>query len=137
MLLRWDRILTPSTLTAKENREEKMAHSHIVFKHPAFGTIKRAPVGFSWTTAFFGAIPALIRGDYKWFGIQAGIAISVGLFTAGLGGIATAIIFGFIYNKLYVQELLTKGYRVEDIESTMTLEQLSAEVEAVLPTLKA
>lgn len=112
-----------------------MAHSHIIFKHPAFGTVKRAPVGFSWTTAFFGACPALIRGDLKWFGIQAGIAISVGLFTAGVGGIITSIVFGFIYNKLYVQELLTKGYRVERLESTLTLEQLSAEVEAVLPEL--
>ena len=112
-----------------------MAHSYIVFKNPAYGTVKRAPIGFSWTTAFLGAFPALIRGDFKWFGIQAGITILAAVFTYGLGGIITAIVFGFIYNKLYVQELVNKGYCVEKLESTRTLEQLSAEVEAVLPRL--
>lgn len=112
-----------------------MAHSHIVFKNPAYGSVKRAPVGFSWTTAFFGAFPALLRSDFKWFGIQFAIAIALGVFTVGIGAIISAIFFGFIYNKLYIQELVNKGYLVEKVESNLTLEQLSAETESALRPL--
>ena len=47
-----------------------MAHSNITLKHPTFGTIKSAPVGFSWTTALMGIGPALLRGDFKWAAIM-------------------------------------------------------------------
>jgi hypothetical protein len=35
----------------------------LLMEHPNTGIIKNAPVGFSWTTFFFGPIPALTRGD--------------------------------------------------------------------------
>lgn len=112
-----------------------MAHSHIVFKNPTYGSVKRAPVGFSWTTAIFGIWPALFRGDFKWFGIQIGIGMLVGVLTLGSGTFVSFIIFGFIYNKLYIKELVKSGYFVEKLESDRTLEQLSAEIETVLPLL--
>lgn len=115
-----------------------MAHSHIVFKNPTYGSVKRAPVGFSWTTAIFGIWPALFRGDFKWFGIQIGIGMLVGVLTFGSGTIVSFIVFGFIYNKLYIKELVKSGYYgyyVEKLESDRTLEQLSAEIETVLPPL--
>ena len=31
------------------------------------GKIKSAYIGFSWTTFFFGSLPALFRGDFKGF----------------------------------------------------------------------
>jgi hypothetical protein len=114
-----------------------MAHSHIVFKNPTYGTVKRAPVGFSWTTAIFGIWPALFRGDFKWFGIQLAVALGAGIITMGIGVYVSFIVFGFIYNKLYIKELLKKGYLVEKLESDRTLEQLSAEIEAVLPSYAA
>ena len=112
-----------------------MAHSHIVFKHPAYGSVKHAPVGFSWTTLFFGCFPALLRSDFKWFGIQFGIAVVAGAFTLGVGTIVAWIIFGFIYNKIYIQELIKAGYFVEKVESGLSLEQLSAETESALRPL--
>lgn len=112
-----------------------MAHSHIVFRNPEHGTIKRAPVGFSWTTFLFGFWPALFRGDFKWFGWLFGIQFITLLLTYGIGTLLALIVFGFIYNRLYVKELLKAGYRVEKVESSKTLEQLQAELEAALPTL--
>ncbi|MDX5808642.1 HrgC protein [Bacillus cereus group sp. BfR-BA-02730] len=59
-------------------------------------------VGFSWTTFFFGALVPLLRGDWKWFLIL----IVAGLCTYGFAG----IIFAFFYNKIYIRELIRKGY---------------------------
>jgi hypothetical protein len=77
-------------------------------ENPNTGIIKRAPVGFSWTTLFFGALPALFRGDIKWFCLQFLIAC----FTANL----SAIVFAFIYNKTFILKLLEKGFKVKDVE---------------------
>jgi hypothetical protein len=109
-----------------------MAHSSIVFKHPTFGTVKTAPVGFSWTTVIFGFWPALFRGDFKWAGINFGVCVLVSLVTMGFGVIVCNIAFGVLYNKMYVKELLSKGYQVDSIQSAFTTEQLQAQLETVL-----
>ena len=67
------------------------------------GMIKECKVGFSWTTFFFGIFPALFRGDWKWALIQFGCSTV----TFGL----SAWVFCFLYNKLYINDLLEKGYR--------------------------
>lgn len=76
---------------------------------------KVAPIGFSWTTFFFGCLPALIRGDWKWGLIQVVLAI----LTSGI----SILVFMFIYNKLYVKDLLDNGYTVLKIEGS-TEEQI-------------
>lgn len=65
--------------------------------------LKEVKVGFSWTTFFFGAFPALFRGDWKWCLIMLGVA----LVTCGISW----LVFPFIYNKLYLKDLITKGYQ--------------------------
>lgn len=67
-----------------------------------FGVVKEVKVGFSWTMFFFGGFVPLFRGDIKWFFITWLVAI----FTAGL----SAFVFPFLYNKIYIKELLEKGY---------------------------
>ena len=69
------------------------------------GETREAPVGFSWTTFFAGPFVPLTRGDWKW-----SLIMLVGsILTFGIVG----IIFSFIYNKLYLEVLLTQGYKVE------------------------
>ncbi|MFJ8528613.1 HrgC protein [Bacillus sp. NPDC094106] len=63
---------------------------------------KEVKIGFSWTTFFFGALVPLVRGDWKW----TLIFIIAGLCTSGFSGIVLA----FFYNKIYIQELIEKGY---------------------------
>lgn len=66
---------------------------------------KWAPVGFSWTTLFFGPLVALFRSDWKWGCIQ----IILALVTSGL----SSFVFAFIYNKLYIKELLNQGWEAD------------------------
>ncbi|MCI5635577.1 MAG: DUF2628 domain-containing protein [Sarcina ventriculi] len=75
--------------------------------------IKRIKVGFSWTTFFFGCFPALFRGDWKWGLIQIVCAIC----TFGL----SSLLFAFIYNKLYINDLLKSGYIAGDESSELIL----------------
>ena len=96
-----------------------MAFATITFKSKA-GIVKDAPVGFSWTTLFFGFFPALIRGDWKW----ALIMFIVGFITFGLA----YIIFAFIYNRLYLQDLLKNGFKVKDYLGDRKLIEAKAQI---------
>lgn len=65
--------------------------------------IKKAPVGFSWTVLFFGGFPCLFRQDWLW-----GILLILGsTFTYGIA----AFVCAFFYNKVYIKNLLNKGYK--------------------------
>ena len=86
-----------------------MAYTTIMFENPNTGAMKEAPVGFSWTTFFFGFFPALFRGDWKW----AIIMFILAMFTMGLSG----LIFMFIYNKLFIQDLIGSGFKAKSIAS--------------------
>jgi hypothetical protein len=68
--------------------------------------LKTVKLGFSWTFFFFGIFIPLFRGDLKWFLI---ILIST-IFTYGLA----LFVFMFVYNKIYVKDLLEKGYKPAD-----------------------
>ncbi len=87
------------------------------------GLIKEVKLGFSWTTFFFGFFPALFRGDLKWAVIMFIIEAVLGSFTLGIGASVTGIIFSFIYNKIYIKELIEKGYKPANEEERAKLEQ--------------
>jgi hypothetical protein len=86
------------------------------------GITKEVKVGFSWTTFFFGFFPALFRGDLKWAAIMFIISVAIGSFTLGIGAWVSGIVFSFVYNKIYVKELIEKGYRPADENSRAILE---------------
>lgn len=94
----------------------------ITLKNPA-GLTKSVKVGFSWTTFFFGFLPALFRGDLKWAIIMFIIEAVLGSFTLGIGSFITGLIFSFVYNKIYIKELIEKGYAPANEEARMTLEE--------------
>ena len=70
------------------------------------GQVKIVKEGFSWTMLFFGIFVPLYRGDWKWFLI----ILIANLFTYGLA----SIVFAFIYNKIYINDLLEKGYKFQE-----------------------
>lgn len=87
----------------------------VTLKHNISGLTERTKVGVSWTTLFFGIFPAIFRGDWKW----AGIMFILALLTFGFSG----FVFMFIYNKLYIKELLMKGFAPSDEASTHILQR--------------
>jgi len=104
-----------------------MAYTKIVFENPKTGYIKEAPVGFSWTVLFFGFFPPLFRGDWKW-GV---IFFLLALLTWGLSN----LIFMFIYNKLYIKDLIGSGFKAKSIE-TGSLQEASGKLAINLPLLE-
>lgn len=89
------------------------------------GIIKEVKVGFSWTSFFFGFFVPLFRGDMKWAAIFffAGLAISIiFVFAAPL----LWIFMGVSYNKLYLTDLVEKGYTGFTEEDERVLKQAVA-----------
>ncbi|QYY37432.1 hypothetical protein [Ruficoccus sp. ZRK36] len=99
----------------------------LILEHPATGIIKNAPVGFSWTTLFFPALPALFRGDIKGFIIQ----VFLDCLLLGI----PVVVFPFIYNKQFLMRLLREGYKVVEAKGG-NLESASHKLKIKLPTLE-
>ena len=97
-----------------------MAFATITFENKS-GVVKDAPVGFSWTTFFFGFFPALIRGDWLW----AVIIFAATFVTFGLAG----LVFAFIYNRLYIQNLLKNGFEVQNYSGDKSLIERKAQIQ--------
>ena len=86
----------------------------IFMKHPSTGVTKIGFYGFSWTSFFFGGIPAIMRGDV---GIGLGVllgGIVASVLSAGLLWFIIGLIWAFIYNKRYTIGLVERGYVFED-----------------------
>ncbi|HHY06891.1 MAG TPA: hypothetical protein GX532_07965 [Clostridia bacterium] len=77
------------------------------------GMVKQVKVGFSWTALFFGVFVPILRGDWKW----ALIMVFLAIITFGISW----IVFPFVYNKIYINNLLEKGYLPADDNSRSIL----------------
>ncbi|PEH09118.1 hypothetical protein CP353_10520 [Lactobacillus sp. UMNPBX2] len=88
---------------------------------PFSNQVKQVKVGFSWTVFFFGIFPPLFRGDWKWFGIILLADLVLAILTAGIGTAIANFVFAFIYNKLYINDLLASGYVASDDTSRKIL----------------
>lgn len=71
------------------------------------GQIREVKEGFSWTTLFFGSLVPLCRGDWKWFLIM----MVASFLTFGI----SHLVFCFMYNKFYVNDLIKEGYRFTNV----------------------
>jgi hypothetical protein len=99
-----------------------MAHGKLFFENSITGEQKVAPVGFSWTTFFFGVFPALVRLDWKNFAIQLGVHIGIALLTAGTLNLFVSIAFSFIYNKMYVKDLVESNWQILRYDGSKSLD---------------
>ncbi len=75
----------------------------IPMRNPATGEVRLGVYGFSWTTFFFGGIPALFRKDFK-MGL---LVIGLTMVTCGF----FALFWAFFYNKQYTLGLLKQGFQ--------------------------
>jgi hypothetical protein len=82
-------------------------------KNTQNNVIVSTKLGFSWTTLFFGFLPAIFRGDFKWT-----LIMILTYFLIGIGW----IVFPFIYNKIYIKSLLEKGFAPANDNAKTTLE---------------
>lgn len=105
-----------------------MANNTIYFENPRTGQMKEAPVGFSWTTFFFGPFPMLFRGSWKW----SAIVLILALITWGL----SSLVFSFIANKFYIKDLVGDGFKAKSVK-VGTLDQVSMAVGFPIPALEA
>jgi hypothetical protein len=86
--------------------------TRIMLKHPQTGVVTRGYYGFSWTTLFFGGLPALFRGDW----ILGLVLIVLQFLTWGVSGIIAA----FVYNKYFTIKLIERGYQLADSDAANT-----------------
>ncbi len=93
------------------------------FKHEKTGLIKEAPVGFSWTTFFFGFFVPIFRGAW----LLAIICILVSIITVGIAW----LVFPFIINKLYIKHLLETGYQPRSQNDVVRLNQIGIVVDSI------
>ena len=100
-----------------------MAYANLVLKNPRIGHIRKAPVGFSWTTLLFGPFPALLR--QHWVG--AGVQVLVALITGGL----SFLVFPFFYNKWYINHLVQDGFVVDN--ASLPIDQIVSRSRLELP----
>ena len=105
-----------------------MAYTNLTLKNPQTNDTKIAPVGFSWTVFFFGPIPAFLRGDIK----GGFMMLLLGLITGGL----VWFYYIFQYNKMYIKNLITKGYRVVSNDKAL-VDEISIKVGLLLPLLES
>jgi hypothetical protein len=95
----------------------------VLMKHPETGLVKRGFIGFSWTTLFFGGLPALFRGDW----IMGLILVLLSILTLGVAGLIAA----FMYNKHYTSKLVESGYVFADSEALNTIARAKIGVQPV------
>jgi hypothetical protein len=82
-----------------------------MLKHPRSGIVAKGYYGFSWTTLFFGGLPALCRSDW----LMGLILIVLQFLTCGISGIIAA----FVYNKYYTLKLIERGYELADSDAAI------------------
>lgn len=78
-----------------------------------YGELREVKIGFSWTVFFFGFLVPIFRGDVKW---------TVIMFVASvLTAFLAQLVFCFVYNGIYVRELLGRGFKPADSYSKSVL----------------
>jgi len=86
----------------------------VLLENKEFGVTKEVPFLFSWTMFLFGFWIPLFRADFIW----SILSLILSLITGGFG----TMILAFFYNKMYIKDLLSKGYDPIDDEAKALLD---------------
>ena len=93
------------------------------------GQIRIAKVGISWTTLWFGPLPALFRGDYYNFLLMIVLDLDYALVVLffGLNWLMQfpwpSLVFAIFYNMMYFRHPFNNGYSPTDQRSRELLER--------------
>ena len=93
------------------------------------GQIRIAKVGISWTTLWFGPLPALFRGDYYNFILMIVLDLDYALVVLffGLNWLMQfpwpSLVFAILYNMMFFKHSFNIGYRPTDQRSRELLER--------------
>ena len=93
------------------------------------GQIRIAKVGISWTTLWFGPLPALFRGDYYNFILMIVLDLDYALVVLffGLNWLTQfpwpSLVFAILYNMMYFKHSFNIGYRPADQHPRELLER--------------
>lgn len=101
-----------------------MAFDKAILENPHTGQIKTAPVGFSWTMFFFSFFPPMFRGDWKWVFIILGLSIAAAAVSMGFLGWVPGIVGAFVWNKSYLDRLVSRGFQLRGTERGSGLERI-------------
>jgi len=102
-----------------------MAFTKLIMQNQYTGEVKQAPIGFSWTSLFFGGFVPIVRGNYGAGFLWIFLSICTGGFAV--------IVQAFIYNKKYLNFLINNGYQVK--HSQMPIEHVASKLNMTLPVL--
>lgn len=105
-----------------------MAFDTAILENPRTGQLRRAPVGYSWTMFFFGPFAPMVRGDWKWAGIIFLMAIVAAVISGGFLGWLPGLIGSFMWNRSYLDRLISDGFQVKATEKGSSLDKIDREL---------
>jgi hypothetical protein len=82
--------------------------------HPSTGIKKPAYFGYSWTTLFFGYMPALYRGDFETFTVGLIVSPILLFLSFGIGNLILRLLRAPKYNERHARKLIAQGFRFDD-----------------------
>jgi hypothetical protein len=93
-----------------------MAHSTLLMLHPVTGESLSAPVGWSWTSLFFGFVVPAFRQDW-W------MAIITMLLTVVFMAVVN-VVMAVAYNRGYITRMLRQGFVITGYHSDLSRTEL-------------
>jgi hypothetical protein len=101
-----------------------MAFDRVILENPRTGQIRKAPVGFSWTMFFWGPFAPMFRGDWKWAIILLIVALIAAAASGGFLGWLPFFIAAFMWNKSYLNRLVSDGFQLKATERGSSLDKV-------------
>lgn len=83
----------------------------ITLQHTVTEEEKKAYIGFSWTSLFFGPLVPLFRGDFLVFFVLFVTYLIGNVLTLGVFGLIACAVQGFTYNQWHARRVFRANYR--------------------------